>query len=136
MFACLVQGDANPMPFLDNYFDVVVSCETIEHLPLPDKAVREFYRVTRLGGRLLLTTPNDFNFMGLYEIYAKFRHPGLTPDQPFDRLQVFFQDRALLKHAGWRIIQSDGTGNQIPLLPRRNPIRIDGIESNSLSEGC
>src|SRR5229473_8273679 len=29
----LVQGDAQSLPFADNSFDVVVSCETIEHLP-------------------------------------------------------------------------------------------------------
>lgn len=32
--ATVVQGDAQKLPFADNSFDVVVSCETIEHLPL------------------------------------------------------------------------------------------------------
>ncbi len=31
--AAIVQGDAQSLPFADNSFDVVVSCETIEHLP-------------------------------------------------------------------------------------------------------
>jgi ubiquinone/menaquinone biosynthesis C-methylase UbiE len=128
--ACLTQGDAHALPFPPNFFDVVVSCETIEHLPAPLKALSEFYRVTRPGGRLFLTTPNYLNLMGLYEIYAKFRHPDRVPDQPFDRLQVFFQTRALLRHAGWRIIRSDGTVHQI-LLPGHNPIRVEGIETNS-----
>ena len=128
---CLVQGDAHALPFPDNFFDLTVSCETIEHLPLPDKAVREFYRVTRPGGRLFLTTPNYLNFMGLYEIYAKVRHPARTPDQPFDRLQVFVQTRALLKHAGWRIVHSDGMVHQIPFFPGHDPVRIEGLESNA-----
>lgn len=128
--ARLVQGDAHALPFADSYFDVVVSCETIEHLPFPEKSVREFYRVARPGARLFLTTPNYLNFMGLYEIYAKFRHPGRKPDQPFDRLQTFFQTRALVKRAGWRIIYSDGVVHQIPLLPGRNPIDITGIDSH------
>lgn len=128
--ACVVQGDAQALPFPDNYFDLVISCETIEHLPAPDKAVRDFYRVTRPGGRLFLTTPNYLNIMGLYEVYAKFRHPGRAPDQPFDRHQIFWQVRALLGAAGWKILKSDGTVHQIPILPGRNPVRFEALESN------
>jgi ubiquinone/menaquinone biosynthesis C-methylase UbiE len=31
--AAIFQGDAQNLPFADNSFDIVVSCETIEHLP-------------------------------------------------------------------------------------------------------
>jgi ubiquinone/menaquinone biosynthesis C-methylase UbiE len=75
--AAFVQGDAHLLPFPDGYFDVIVSCETIEHLPQPEKGVGEFHRVTKPGGILFLTTPNYFNLMGLYEFYSKFRHPQL-----------------------------------------------------------
>jgi SAM-dependent methyltransferase len=127
--ACLVQGDAHSLPFPDDFFDLVVSCETIEHLPSPDKAVREFYRVARPGARLFLTTPNYLNLMGLYEIYAKFRHPGRKPDQPFDRHQVFLQTRALLRHARWQIIASDGMVHQIPFWPGRSPMQFPTIDT-------
>src|SRR5216117_3593434 len=66
--AALVQGGAQSLPFADNSFDAVISCETIEHLPQVQAGVNEMYRVTRPGGRLFLTTPNYFNFIGLYEI--------------------------------------------------------------------
>ena len=114
------QGDAHALPFPDGFFDIVVSCETIEHLPEPLRGVQEFYRVTRPGGLLFLTTPNYLNFMGLYEIYAKFRHPGILQDQPFDRIQVFFQTRRLLKKTGWKILRSDG-GASISVFARTKP---------------
>jgi ubiquinone/menaquinone biosynthesis C-methylase UbiE len=87
--ATFVQGDSHALPFPDDCFDLVVSCETIEHLPHPEKGVSEFHWVTGPGGRLFLTTPNYFNLMGLSEIYSKFRHPKRGPDQPYDRIQFF-----------------------------------------------
>jgi ubiquinone/menaquinone biosynthesis C-methylase UbiE len=127
--ASFIQGDAHALPFPDAFFDIVISCETIEHLPDPLKGVREFHRVTRPGGVLFLTTPNYLNFMGLYEIYAKVRHPDRVPDQPFDRIQLFFQTRHLLLEAGWEILHSDGTVHQFPFIPGRNPVRIQSLES-------
>lgn len=128
--AIFLQGDAHELPFPDNCFDIVVSCETIEHLPQPERGVSEFHRVTRPGGTLFLTTPNYFNLMGLYEIYCKFRHPHRKPDQPYDRIQLFFQTRRLLKHAGWQIQKSDGMVHQLPIIPGRNPVRIKSIDEN------
>jgi 2-polyprenyl-3-methyl-5-hydroxy-6-metoxy-1,4-benzoquinol methylase len=128
--ACAIQGDAHTLPFHDNYFDILVSCETIEHLPSPLQAVREFHRVTRPGGTLFLTTPNYLNLTGLYEIYAKFRHAARQPDQPYDRIQIFLQTRRLLKDAGWNICGSDGVVHQLPIFPGRNPVRIQGLDAN------
>lgn len=130
--ATFVQGDAHSLPFPNDYFDLIVSCETIEHLPLPEKGVSEFHRVTRPGGSLFLTTPNYFNFMGLYEIYSKFRHPKHGSDQPYDRIQVFFQTRRLLKQAGWQILKSDGIVHQFPVFPGRNPVRIASIDESEI----
>jgi SAM-dependent methyltransferase len=128
--AGLVQGDAQMLPFADDSFDLVVCCETIEHVPDARKALREMYRVTRPGGRLFLTTPNYANFMGLYEVYAKVRHPGRKDDQPFDRRQWFPQIRGYLRDAGWTIVSSDGTVHQVPFLPGRNPVTVTWVERN------
>jgi len=126
----LVQGDAQSLPFAANSFDVLVSCETIEHLPNVQAALLEMFRVTRPGGRLFLTTPNYFNFMGLYEIYARFRHPARQDDQPFDRRQWFPQVHRWIRRAGWTILRTDGTVHQFPLLPGRNPVRWHALESS------
>ena len=126
----VVQGDAQNLPFSDNSFDLVVSCETIEHLPPVQNAVCEMHRVTRPGGKLFLTTPNCFNFMGLYEIYAAFRHPARKDDQPFDRRQWFPQVCKWIRKAGWRILRTDGTVHQFPFFPGRNPVRWETLEAN------
>jgi 2-polyprenyl-3-methyl-5-hydroxy-6-metoxy-1,4-benzoquinol methylase len=125
-----VQADAQNLPFNEGSFDVVVSCETIEHVPDPRAAVREMYRVCKPGGLLYLTTPNYLNFMGLYLIYAKVVHPGLKSSQPLDRRHLFPQVRQHVTKAGWKIMRTDGTVHQFPFIPRRNPVQFPSLETN------
>lgn len=130
--ARFVQGDAQALPFADESFDIVVSCETIEHVPQVTSALREMWRVTRRGGKLFLTTPNYANFMGLYELYALVRHPERRDDQPFDRRQWFPQVRRFVRNEGWTILRSDGTVHQLPVIPGRNPLDLPFLESNRM----
>ena len=126
----LVHGDVRQLPFADDSFDVIVSCETIEHVPDVRMAILEMHRVTRPGGKLFLTTPNYLNLTGLYELYARARRRKRNDDQPFDRRQCFPQIRRWIRGAGWKILGTDGTVHQFPLLPGRSPVRLEGLESN------
>lgn len=128
----LAQADAQSLPYADDSFDIVVSCETIEHLPDPSAALREMARVTHSGGVLFLTTPNYFNLMGIYYLYARARNRRATPgaDQPFDRVFLFPRIRAMLRGAGWKIVRSDGTVHQLPIRPGHNPLAVPSLESN------
>ncbi len=47
-----------PLQLSDATFDVVLSYETLEHVPDPKAFVRELSRVLKPGGTLVLTTPN------------------------------------------------------------------------------
>jgi ubiquinone/menaquinone biosynthesis C-methylase UbiE len=127
--ASLIQADAQSLPFADNSFDLVVSCETIEHLPDVMSAIRGMHRVTRPGGKLFLTTPNYANFMGIYEVYSHFRHSSRKDDQPFDRRQWFPQILGWVRQAGWTVLRTDGAVHQFPFIPGRNPIRWKALES-------
>lgn len=65
------QGDAQRLPFPDDGFDAIVCGYGIMHVPEPEIALREMFRVVRPGGRVAVsvwdsTTPN--NGFGL--IYA------------------------------------------------------------------
>ena len=53
-----VQADAARLPLADASMDVIVSFETIEHVPDARALVHELRRVLRPGGVLVLSTPN------------------------------------------------------------------------------
>jgi len=46
------EGDGRELPFEDGTFDVAVFDSTLCHVPMPERALTEAYRVLRPGGRL------------------------------------------------------------------------------------
>jgi 2-polyprenyl-3-methyl-5-hydroxy-6-metoxy-1,4-benzoquinol methylase len=54
----LETASAQELPFKDGTFNVVIIKHIVEHLPDPEKAIREIGRVTEKGGTLILATPN------------------------------------------------------------------------------
>jgi len=60
----VVHGLSTEIPVEDESFDVVVAGEFIEHIYQRDvdKTLEEIFRVLKIGGRLLLTTPNPYDW--------------------------------------------------------------------------
>ena len=61
----VVRGSADALPYEANSFDILVALDIIEHLYQPERALREFHRVLRPNGRLLLGTDRDGIALGL-----------------------------------------------------------------------
>jgi 2-polyprenyl-3-methyl-5-hydroxy-6-metoxy-1,4-benzoquinol methylase len=56
------QGDLNSeLPFADRSFDHVTCLEGLEHIENPQQAIREFARVLRPGGTVIVSVPNILN---------------------------------------------------------------------------
>lgn len=57
LFERLRFADVTDLPFADGAFDAAMSLDVLEHVPDFRAALREFARVLRPGGRLVLTVP-------------------------------------------------------------------------------
>ncbi len=81
-FSCTVElfnAESDPFPYPDDYFDTVLCCELIEHLPAdPMHLMREINRILKPGGHLVLTTPNAASLRAISAILQGY-HPGFFP---------------------------------------------------------
>lgn len=75
-------GSIEKLPFEDEFFDVVISFETIEHVSedLQNKFLKEIKRVLKKDGLLIISTPNK-------EIYSEYRNYS----NPF-HIKEFYKD--------------------------------------------
>jgi ubiquinone/menaquinone biosynthesis C-methylase UbiE len=60
-----VESNSDVLPFADNFFDIVICTEFLEHVPNPEKYVTEIYRVTKKGGLALFSTFNHWNISNI-----------------------------------------------------------------------
>ncbi|MEK6937248.1 MAG: class I SAM-dependent methyltransferase [Nanoarchaeota archaeon] len=59
-----VSGDAENLPYENNFFDKVIISEVLYYLPDLDKAIKEAHRVLKKDGLLLITSLNKkYNFV-------------------------------------------------------------------------
>ena len=65
---------AEKLPFPDDYFDVILSHEVIEHVGDDGQAIREAYRCLNPGGRLVIFAPNRLYFFETHGIYLGKRY--------------------------------------------------------------
>lgn len=54
----LTNLNCDQLPYADQFFDIVISSEVIEHVLVPDILLQETYRVLKQDGTFILTTPN------------------------------------------------------------------------------
>jgi 2-polyprenyl-3-methyl-5-hydroxy-6-metoxy-1,4-benzoquinol methylase len=68
-----VDLDNGQIPLPDEGADVVAAVETIEHLENPRALIRELVRLTKPGGWVVITTPNQLSFLSLLTLVIKKR---------------------------------------------------------------
>lgn len=76
-------SDAQQLDQPDRSVDTILSFETLEHLPSPERALAEYFRVCRQN--LILTVPNC-------ELTRGMKHSGVIYNHWIDRTHVNFWD--------------------------------------------
>jgi ubiquinone/menaquinone biosynthesis C-methylase UbiE len=97
----LAVADVHRLPFPDARFDTVVSSSSLHHWSRPERALRELARVTRRGGRLVITDwTRDDLACRLYSRVLRLTHPSVR--RPFRAAEL----RRLLERVGFSRVTS------------------------------
>jgi SAM-dependent methyltransferase len=94
-------ADAQKMPLPDNSFDTTLSSQVLEHVPNPEQALREMYRVLKPGGKTIITIP-------LF---------GYLHNEPHDYFRYTkYGVQALMERTGFTIIEIKAVGSFLSFL--------------------
>jgi SAM-dependent methyltransferase len=94
-------GELKDAQYPDDYFDVVMASEVLEHVPEPRPLIAEMARIVRPGGLLWATTPHG---RGISSKTLGLKWSVISPPE---HLQLFSLGsiRALLREAGFRRVR-------------------------------
>lgn len=120
-----VQASVTALPFADESFDVVYAVEVMEHLPSPERAIKEMSRTLKKGGNLLIVDRNRYSLsqkrFPVPNIFIKRWHElkndwfyprdFLFQERWFSRREVMRAMNQTCKNVSGRYIQSDGERN-------------------------
>jgi ubiquinone/menaquinone biosynthesis C-methylase UbiE len=127
-------GNAMALPFDDQSFDWVVSCECLEHVEDPQKMTNELHRVLKPGGRFCLTTENYFNATIISWVHCWLTGRPFDSGsgvQPRENFFLFWKVKQYLRRAGLQVGYTESCHYQWLLLPRVDPARLCFAEFRS-----
>ena len=63
--------DKKKIPIGDNFFDIIVCLDVLEHTIFPENIIKELKRITKDKGLFIISLPNEYNFLHrLYYLFA------------------------------------------------------------------
>ncbi len=87
-----VISPSKPLPFKDDYFDVIISSHVIEHIPNVHKYLGELKRILKINGKLIISTPNKkFRLLPFQKPYNPYHFREYTPKSLKKALKKIFQ---------------------------------------------
>lgn len=71
--------DKGKIPIKDNFFDIIVCTETLEHTIYPHKVMEELLRITKNDALFILSMPNELNFYIRLQYLLGIKNKSQTP---------------------------------------------------------
>lgn len=136
-YQALILADALKIPFTDKEFDIVIATELIEHILETRLFLKEINRVLKVGGELILSTPNLASLWNRISLlfgsgrgFAPWRifkgksayNPPSSLAYPYQNIHIRFFTfgslKEILEKSGFRVIYIGGADpvfSRIPL---------------------
>jgi len=95
-------SDISSIPRKNSSFDAIMCIEVLEHIPYPNEAFKEFSRLIKMGGKLIITAP-----------FCSMTH--FAPYHFSTGFSKYFYEKAL-KENGFRILEITPNGNYYKFL--------------------
>jgi len=68
--------DGKKLPYADQFFASAGALNVLEHVEEPEAFIKELVRVVKIGGRVVLSSPNFFRVFGFRDYHPKMRGVG------------------------------------------------------------
>jgi SAM-dependent methyltransferase len=91
------------LPFLNETFDIIISLETLEHIPSPGLFLQELHRVLKSPGQLLLSLPGAWSEYAAF--LSSFFHHGEGPHKFWSEKVI----KKLLKEKAFLLLEHRAT---------------------------
>jgi ubiquinone/menaquinone biosynthesis C-methylase UbiE len=89
-----IVSDIANMPLRSSSFDAIMCVEVFEHIPHPNEAVKEFSRLMKRGGKLIITTPvsslTHFAPYYFYNGYSRYYFEKILPENGFKIKEISY----------------------------------------------
>jgi SAM-dependent methyltransferase len=130
------RSDMRSLPFDEGSFASVVSIQSIEHVPDPERVMAEVARVLRRNGRAIFVTPNRLTFGRPDEIIDPYHYVEYDARQLHDLCRPFFgqvEVQGLQVSERYRAIHDDER-RELDRLLARDPLRLRRLLPRRLAQ--
>jgi 2-polyprenyl-3-methyl-5-hydroxy-6-metoxy-1,4-benzoquinol methylase len=129
--------DTQRLPLDDGHADVTAAVEVIEHLENPRAFVRELTRITKPGGWIAITTPNQLSALSLLTLVVKGRFSAFQErDYPAHRTALLEIDlRRIAAECGLEQVDVEySLQGRVPFSPWHYPAALSALAPRRLSD--
>jgi len=116
-----IVSDITKIPVNDDSFDTILCSEVFEHLPYPVEAIKEFSRIIKRDGKLIITAP-----------FCSMTH--FAPQHFYSGYNRYFYERVLSDH-GFEVEECTPNGNYFSYISQeleRVPRLVKDLNQNEL----